>query len=169
MGFPRQEYWNGLPCPPPGDLRDAGIKATSLMSSAFAGRFFMTSTTWEARVVVQSLSCVQFFVTPWNVAFQASLSFALAGRLFITESPGKSPHILNNYKKKIKGLPKQTIFWIINLLKPNIYVDKFRFQLKQFNNRCYNSNYYAKLGSIERRNTGQLPSNSINISTLPIP
>ena len=20
MGFPRQEYWSGLPCPPPGDI-----------------------------------------------------------------------------------------------------------------------------------------------------
>ena len=70
------------------------------LSSAFAGRFFMTSTTWEARVVVvQSLSCVQLFVTPRTVARQAPLSFALAGRLFITESPGKPPHILNNYKK----------------------------------------------------------------------
>ena len=26
MGFPRQEYWNGLPFPPPGDLPDPGIK-----------------------------------------------------------------------------------------------------------------------------------------------
>ena len=25
MGFPRQEYWSGLPCPPPGDLPDPGI------------------------------------------------------------------------------------------------------------------------------------------------
>ena len=25
MGFPRQEYWSGLPCPLPGDLPDAGI------------------------------------------------------------------------------------------------------------------------------------------------
>ena len=24
MGFPRQEYWSGLPCPPPGDLPDPG-------------------------------------------------------------------------------------------------------------------------------------------------
>ena len=24
--FPRQEHWNGLPCPPPGDLTDPGIK-----------------------------------------------------------------------------------------------------------------------------------------------
>ena len=26
MGFSRQEYWSGLPCPPPGDLPDLGIK-----------------------------------------------------------------------------------------------------------------------------------------------
>ena len=26
MGFSRQEYWNGLPCPPPGDLPDPGIE-----------------------------------------------------------------------------------------------------------------------------------------------
>ena len=25
MGFSRQEYWSGLPCPPPGDLPDPGI------------------------------------------------------------------------------------------------------------------------------------------------
>ena len=29
MGFSRQEYWNGLPCPPPGDLPDPGIKSES--------------------------------------------------------------------------------------------------------------------------------------------
>ena len=27
MRFSRQEYWSGLPCPPPGDLPDPGIKA----------------------------------------------------------------------------------------------------------------------------------------------
>ena len=26
MGFSRQEYWSGLPCPPPGDLPDSGIQ-----------------------------------------------------------------------------------------------------------------------------------------------
>ena len=26
MGFPRQEYWNGLPFLPPGDLPNPGIK-----------------------------------------------------------------------------------------------------------------------------------------------
>ena len=48
MGFSRQEYWSGLPCPPPGDPPDPGIKTMSHMSPALAGRFFTTSTTWEA-------------------------------------------------------------------------------------------------------------------------
>ena len=29
MGFPRQEYWSGLPFPPPGDLAGPGIKPVS--------------------------------------------------------------------------------------------------------------------------------------------
>ena len=29
MGFPRQEYWSGLPFPTPGDLPNPGIKPTS--------------------------------------------------------------------------------------------------------------------------------------------
>ena len=29
MGFPRQEYWSGLPFPPPGDLPDPGIEPES--------------------------------------------------------------------------------------------------------------------------------------------
>ena len=29
MGFSRQEYWNGLLCPPPGDLPNSGIKPAS--------------------------------------------------------------------------------------------------------------------------------------------
>ena len=49
VGFSRQKYWNGLPRPPPGDLPDPGIKPTSLVSPALAGRFFTTSATWEAQ------------------------------------------------------------------------------------------------------------------------
>ena len=48
MGFSRQEYRSGLPFPSPGDLPDPGIKPASLVSLIFAGRFFTTSTTWEA-------------------------------------------------------------------------------------------------------------------------
>ena len=48
MGFSRQEYWSGLPLPPPGYLPDPGIKPASFMSAALAGGFFTTSTTWKA-------------------------------------------------------------------------------------------------------------------------
>ena len=49
MGFFRQKYWRGLPCPPPGDLPNPGIKPMFLMSSVLAGRFFTTSTNWKAK------------------------------------------------------------------------------------------------------------------------
>ena len=29
MGFSRQEYWSGLPCPPPGDLPNPGTEECS--------------------------------------------------------------------------------------------------------------------------------------------
>ena len=42
MGFPKQEYWSGLPGPPPGDLPDPGIEPMGLTSPALADRFFTT-------------------------------------------------------------------------------------------------------------------------------
>ena len=51
MGFSRQEYWSGLPGPPPGDLPNSGIKPRSLIAPALAGGFFTTRTTWEALVL----------------------------------------------------------------------------------------------------------------------
>ena len=49
--FSRQEYWSGLPCPPPGDLPNPRVEIESLTSPALAGRFFTTGATWmgEAR------------------------------------------------------------------------------------------------------------------------
>ena len=34
LGFSRQEYWSGLPCPSPGDLPDLGIEPASPESPA---------------------------------------------------------------------------------------------------------------------------------------
>ena len=39
MGFPRQDYWSGLPFPSPGDFHNLEIRPTS---PALAGRFFTT-------------------------------------------------------------------------------------------------------------------------------
>ena len=192
IGFPRQEYWSGLPFPPPGGLPNPGIKPTYLVIS-FIGRpifydyrhlgslqhitgankysssewkniwlpcsnnfydfsktseYSTNSFTWPTRIgpqtqfpilfllfplhapfvviVVQSLSRVQLFATPWTIACQAALSMgfprqeywselpfpspgdlpdpnmepespALAGGFFTTEQPGKSLCTLNSY------------------------------------------------------------------------
>ena len=45
MEFSRQEYWNGLPCPPPGSLSNPAIKPSPLASPALASGLF--TTTWE--------------------------------------------------------------------------------------------------------------------------
>ena len=46
MGFSRQEYWSGLPCPPPGDLPNPGINGAQ--ASHIAGGFFIVWATREA-------------------------------------------------------------------------------------------------------------------------
>ena len=48
MGFSRQEYWSGLPFPPPRYLLDPGVEPTVLMTPALADGFFTISTTGEA-------------------------------------------------------------------------------------------------------------------------
>ena len=45
MGFSKQEYWNGLSCPPPRNLAHPGTERVS----ALAGGFFTTSATWETQ------------------------------------------------------------------------------------------------------------------------
>ena len=49
MGFSRQEYSSGLPCPPPGDLPNSGIKHTPRMFPSLGGGLFTTSSTRKAQ------------------------------------------------------------------------------------------------------------------------
>jgi len=49
MGFPRQEYWSGLPFPSPGDLSNPGIKPAS---PALARGFFTTAAPGKHRLDV---------------------------------------------------------------------------------------------------------------------
>ena len=54
MEFSRQEYWNGLPCTPPGDLPNPGIKPRDQTQvSHIAGRFL---TIWVTREAVINLN-----------------------------------------------------------------------------------------------------------------
>ena len=71
MGFSRQEYWSGLPCPPPGVVPSPGIEPTSLTSPALAGEFFTISTSWEA----------SYDVNPaWVFAFETLKNKCLGAR-----------------------------------------------------------------------------------------
>ena len=71
MRFSRQEYWSGLPFPPPEDLPNPGIKPASHMSPAFVGGFFTTSDTWKPRGMpktkyLQVLSQWNLLAAPWE-------------------------------------------------------------------------------------------------------
>ena len=46
MGFSRQEYWSGLPCPPPGDLPDPGIELMSYVSCIDRWVLYFTILYW---------------------------------------------------------------------------------------------------------------------------
>ena len=50
MGFPRQEYWSGLPFPFPGDLPDSGME---LVSPALGGGFFSTEPPGKPKFICQ--------------------------------------------------------------------------------------------------------------------
>ena len=52
MGFSQQEYWSGLPCSPPGDLSDPGIKLTPHISPALAGRFFTIAPPGKPQIIL---------------------------------------------------------------------------------------------------------------------
>ena len=78
MGFPRQESWSGLPCPPPGDLPDPEISSVQFSS-------------------VQLLRHVRLFVTPWTEAHQAFLSITNSRsllKLMSIESVMPSNHLI---------------------------------------------------------------------------
>ena len=49
VGFSRQQYWTGLPRPPPGCLPDPGVEPASLTAPAMAGRFFTTRATFAIK------------------------------------------------------------------------------------------------------------------------
>ena len=74
MEFSRQEYWSRYPFPYPGDLPDPQIEPGS-------STLQVDSLLSQPPVVVQSLSCVQFFVTSWTAAHLASLPFSISRSL----------------------------------------------------------------------------------------
>ena len=53
MGFPREDYWSGLPFPSPGNIPDPGMEPASPVSPALAGEFFTTEIPGKPRIKQQ--------------------------------------------------------------------------------------------------------------------
>ena len=105
MGFSRQEYWSGLPCPPPEDLPNPGIKLRSPASQADSflseppGKPYNS----KSEVKVKSLSCVRLFETPWTIACQAPLSMGFSRQEYCSGLPCPPPGDLPNPGIKLRS------------------------------------------------------------------
>ena len=84
MGFSRQEYWSGLPFPPPGDLPNLGIKPRSLalQADSFPSEPPGNSAKWDLKkkgghesvgIFLSSRMC------PWESSTEDSESLPLLG------------------------------------------------------------------------------------------
>ena len=69
MGFSRQEYWSGLPCPPPGDFPDIGIKPVSPEASALQPDSLLLSKWWS---LIYVYACV--YKGPYSQSYVFSSS-----------------------------------------------------------------------------------------------
>ena len=78
MGFSRQEYCSVLPCPPAGDLPNLETESASLMSHVLTGRFFTTSSTWEAPLKGEVAQSCLTLCDPMAAAQQAPVSMGFS-------------------------------------------------------------------------------------------
>ena len=78
MGFPRQEYWSGLPCPPLGDLPDPGIRPTS---PALAGRLPLSHQGGFAAAAAAAVKSLQSYPTLCDPTDSSPLGSSVPGIL----------------------------------------------------------------------------------------
>ena len=116
MGFSRQEYWNGMPFIPPGELPNLGIEPASLMSPALTDGFFTTSTIRKAQrsfyliaVALSMFWILSHFLRTSAQSYAQDLSFS-CGR---TEKGG----CLTNLLEVLHGL--QFKFSSFPILRPS--------------------------------------------------
>ena len=115
IGFSRQKYWSRLPCPPPGDIPNPGIKLIPFRPPALAGWFFTTSITWEAPKVLVTLVASDSLrphglesarlLGPWSYPGKNTGvgCHALLQGIFPTQ--GSNPHLLHVLHWQVGSLP----------------------------------------------------------------
>ena len=95
MGYSRQEYWSGLPFPPPGDLPNPGIEP--MLPAAPALQADSSPLSHQGRpkdtacVCAQSLSQVRLFATFWTLAHRAPQSMGSSRQDYWSGLPFPSP------------------------------------------------------------------------------
>ena len=137
MGFSRQDYWSALPCPPPGDFPDPGIKPTSLTSPALAGEFFTTSATWEAHV-----TCIISFNPYYSVVgFVISYSFYKQGKQSWEVKLLTQDHTMND-RDEVRSRSVLTLKSVLFLLCYTASLSKYIW-LCQVNDKCYIFDVYS--------------------------
>ena len=79
MGFSRQEYWSGLPCPPPGDLPEPGVEQEAPCTFCIAGGFFTSEPLGKPQWPCMLLQMAAFpsFEKLSNIPLYVNLTFSL--------------------------------------------------------------------------------------------
>ena len=70
MGFPRQEYWSGLPFPLQGIFPDPGVEP---MSPALTGRFFIAEPPGKPLPVLVGILCCKEELSPVAFLFKTNI------------------------------------------------------------------------------------------------
>ena len=78
MEFSRQEYWRGLPCPPPGDLPDQGIEPVSLVLQVDS----LPLSHWGSPVACRTMSPLKVRLKTTPLGTQGSCSLICSKGLF---------------------------------------------------------------------------------------
>ena len=96
VGFSRQEYWSGLPCPPPGDLPDSGVDPTSPVAPALLVDSLPVSHQGSPSSLLTPIQTIyqRIFFFFWSVGdnsekAMASHSSTLAWKIPRAEDPGR--------------------------------------------------------------------------------
>ena len=119
MGFSRQEYWSGLPCPPPGDPPDPGMNPGLLHCRQTLYPLSLQGGPsgcgpWTPLLQLQALEHMLSSCGTWVYVSRSMwdlprpeiklLSPALAGGFFATGSPGKPQNFV--FKQSFKRIQK---------------------------------------------------------------
>ena len=149
MGFSWQEYWSKLPFPLPGDHPDPGIETTSLMFPALlSGKFFTTSTTWEALAEPSSelkLSGKCMWIREYTSVEESTFQLCF-GRNYTISNYGCNskngiyqPTVYSPNYQSLIIYPHYTIF------APKIWICICAYNMKMCIYTCYNIFYIERL------------------------